>query len=115
MFYNSFKNTCTRKAYILSNDMKSRDSIISINTYTEKHNSRTEPYQLTTATLLYKMKQVALITNKDTLIEIFHTTFSGNVPIYYVDEFSIYMKYDKIPIDILVNRIFDDEEFRIYY
>lgn len=37
-----------------------------------------------------------------------------NMPIYYVDEFAIDMKYNKVPFDSLVNRIFEEEEFRIY-
>jgi hypothetical protein len=37
-----------------------------------------------------------------------------NIPSYYVDQFAIHMKYNKVPIDSLVNRIFE-EEFRMYY
>ena len=37
-----------------------------------------------------------------------------NISIYYVDEFAIDMKYNKVLINSLVNRIFEGE-FRIYY
>lgn len=103
------------KLIFLSNDMKSRSSIISVNQYTKKYNDKIEPYQLTTATLLYKLQREKLIINKSDLTEMFQKSFNGNVPFYYTDEFSINMDYNKLPVQELVDLIFIKEDFRIYY
>lgn len=103
------------KLIFLSNDMKSRSSIISVNQYTKKYNDKIEPYQLTTATLLYKLQREKIIIHKSDLIEMFQKSFNGNVPFYYTDEFSINMDCNKLPVKELVDLIFIKEDFRIYY
>lgn len=103
------------KLIFLSNDIKSRDSVISVNEYTKRHHDKIEPYQLTTATLLYKLQRERLITSKSHLTEIFKKSFNGNVPFYYTDEFSINMEYNKLPVPELVDLIFEKGDFRIYY
>ena len=103
------------KLIFLSNDMQSRNSIIRVNKYTKRYNDKMEPYQLTTATLLYKLQREELITNKSDLKEMFEKSFNGNVPFYYTDKFSINMEYDKLSVSELVDLIFEKEDFRIYY
>lgn len=106
-----FINTIT----FLSNDMNSRSSVISINDYTNTYGLKRQPYQLTTATLLYKMHKENILNNKDDMIELFTKSFHGNVPIFYTDEHSIALEKTTMPIEQISNNIFEKEDFRIYY
>lgn len=106
-----FLNTIT----FLSNDMKSRSSVININNYTKTYGAKKQPYQLTTAKLLYKMHKENLLNNKDEMIELFSKSFHGNVPIFYTDEHSITIEETKLSIDEISKLIFEKEDFIIYY
>lgn len=99
----------------LSNDLKSRDSIIKVIEYIRDRYDKNEVSQLTTATLLYKLVKENFVTDKDTLFELLSTSFTGNVRILYVDDKSIQLEQTSLPINCLIDEIFENTSFKIIY
>lgn len=103
------------KLVFLSNDLKSRDSIISLNLYTKKHFNREEPYQLTSSTMVYNLFKEKLIEQRSEMSEMLNTMFNGNITIYYMGEYDISLRRRVFDIDELINYIFDNNGFKVIY
>ncbi|MGN1032928.1 MAG: hypothetical protein ACI4PU_05650, partial [Intestinibacter sp.] len=66
------------KLVYLSNDLKSRDLVISLNKFTADKHDKEEPYQLTSARMIYNLFKLDLIKTKEEMIEMFDSTNNGN-------------------------------------
>lgn len=103
------------KLVYLSNDLKSREIIISLNSFTGDKHDKIEPYQLTSAKMIYNLFKLNLIETKDEMLEMFNRTNSGNIKVYYLGEYDINLKYGSFNQVDLVDHIFNKDDFRIIY
>ncbi|MCT4595457.1 MAG: transposase [Anaeromicrobium sp.] len=103
------------KCIFFSNDLNSRTNIISLNDYIYKHHDKKEPYQLTTATLLYKMYIENILTDRTKMIDILNSSTEGNIKVYYTGESDIKLQFDSFSKEDLVDRIMIDSYFKIIY
>lgn len=103
------------KLIFLSNDLKSRSAICSIIKYTNRRYSK-HPYQLTSSTLFYKLVKSKLVETKEELKELMEkTNKENNINLYYTDKYSINLEEGSLTIDEYVNKVFDEDEFKVIY
>ncbi|HOM02148.1 MAG TPA: transposase [Acetivibrio sp.] len=100
---------------LISDDMRIRPQVISVNDYILKHHGRKEPYQLTTSSLVYKMYKDNILTDKDDMIEIMKAAFKGNVNVFYVGEYDIEQRYESFKCEDLIDRLIKEKDFKIIY
>ncbi|AEV69877.1 hypothetical protein [Acetivibrio clariflavus] len=101
--------------FFLSDDMRIRSQVISVNDYILKHHGRKEPYQLTTSSLVYKMYRDGVLTNRDDMIEIMKSAFKGNVNVFFVGEYDIQQRYESFKCEELIDRLLNEKDFKIIY
>ncbi|MDK2820870.1 MAG: hypothetical protein PWP31_835 [Clostridia bacterium] len=104
-----------KKYILISNDLRIRHQVISIKEYIKKHHNVSEPYQLTTAALLYKMYKEGIISNRNDMIDIISKSSNGNINVYFVSEYDIKQEKDSFTAEELVDRVISENEFRIIY
>lgn len=103
-------------SYILiSDDLRIRAQVITVNDYILHHHGRKEPYQLTTASLIYKMYNNQIVTDKAVMLEILESTTTGNVNVFVVGEYDIQIVYCSFACEELINRLISEKDFRIIY
>lgn len=105
----------TGRYFLISDDIRIRPQVIGVNEYILRHHGRKEPYQLTTASLVYKMYKDGLLTNRDDMIEIMKSAFTGNANTFYVGEYDIEQKYKSFKCEELMDRLLNERDFRIIY
>ncbi len=105
----------TGRYFLISDDMRIRSQVISVNEYILKHHRRKEPYQLTTTSLVYKMYKDSALTNRDDMIEIMKTAFTGNVNAFFVGEYDIEQRYESYKCEDLIDRLLNEKDFKIMY
>lgn len=103
------------KLIYFSNDLKSRDIVISLNEFTESKHDKKEPYQITSVKLISILFDKGLIKTKDEMIEMLSCISSGNVKVFYVGKYDIDLVYKSFNKEQLVNKIFDEDEFKVIY
>lgn len=103
------------KYIFISDDLRIRPQVISVKDYIKKHHKVSEPYQLTTATLLYKMYKEGIISSKDDMIDIISKSSNGNINVYFVGEYDIKQEKGSFTAEELVNRLISENEFKIMY
>ncbi|MDK2984759.1 MAG: hypothetical protein PWQ96_401 [Clostridia bacterium] len=103
------------KYILISDDLRIRHQVISIKEYIKKHHNVSEPYQLTTATLLYKMYKEGIISNRNDMIDIISKSSNGNINVYFVSEYDIKQEKNSFTAEELVDRLINENEFRIIY
>ncbi len=97
-----------------SNDLSARAKVIALNEYIYRHHEKKEPYQLTTAAMVYKMFHNNILKNWDQLLEIMHKTYtSGRAKIFYVGEFDLKQQTGTYDSEEVVKRIVEDNEFKV--
>jgi len=101
--------------FIISDDMRMRSHVISVNDYILKHHGRKEPYQLTTSSLVYKMYKDNVLTDRDNMIEIMKSAFKGNVNAFFVGEYDIQQRYESFKCEDLIDRLLNEKDFKIIY
>ncbi len=101
--------------FLISDDMRIKPQIISVNDYILKHHGRREPYQLTTAALVYKMYRDNVLTNRNDMIEIMKAAYKGNINVFFVGEYDIQQRYESFKCEDLIDRILNEKDFRIIY
>lgn len=99
----------------ISDDMRMRAQVIKVNDYILKHHGRKEPYQLTTASLIYKMYKDQAITKRDDMLEIMQAAFKGNVYVFFVGEYDIEQGYESFKCEDLIDRLINEKDFKIMY
>lgn len=100
---------------LISDDMRIRAQVISVNDYILKHHGRKEPYQLTTASLVYKMYKDQALSNRDDMIEIMKAAFTGNVYVFFVGEYDIEQRHEFFKCEDLIDRLLHEKDFKIMY
>lgn len=103
------------KYILISDDLKIRSNVISVNSYIEKHHGRKAPMQLTTSRLIYEMYKNEILTVRDDMMNILSASFHGNVKVYYVGEEDIQLVDESFSKDDLLNQMLTIPEFRIVY
>lgn len=104
------------KYIFFSNDLAARSKVIQLADYILKNHNKKEPYQLTTATMVYKMYRENILSNKEEMIEIMERTYgASNANIYYVGEYDISQVNGKFSLEEIVDKIISDENFKIMY
>lgn len=104
------------KYIFFSNDLLSRSKVIPLVDYIYKYYGKREPYQLTTAAMVYKMYRENILIDKEKLLEIMRCTYgSNNVSIYYVGEYDLKQINEKFSSEKIVDRIMSDKEFKLMY
>ncbi|WP_243467831.1 transposase [Acetivibrio straminisolvens] len=101
--------------FLISDDMRIKPLVISVNDYILEHHGRKEPYQLTTSSLVYKMYKDNILTDKDDMIEIMKAAFKGNVNVFYVGEYDIEQRYESFKCENLIDRLLKEKDFKIIY
>lgn len=105
-----------RGKYILvSDDLNIRAQVIGINEYLQDMHQLKAPLQLTTPALVYKMYKKSVITNRDDLLAILSAAFSGNIYVFYIGEYDIKIEYSSFTKEGLIDRLLNEEEFRIMF
>ncbi|MBU5485743.1 transposase [Clostridium sp. MSJ-11] len=104
------------KYIFFSNDLATRSKVIQLVDYILKNHNKREPYQLTTATMVYKMHRESILNSKEEMIEIMSSTYGiGNANIYYVGEYDITQVNGKFTLEEIVDKIINDNGFKIMY
>lgn len=104
------------KYIFFSNDLATRTKMIALVEYIFKHHRKKESYQLTTATMVYKMYKENILINKEKMVEIMRSTYSlSNANIYYVGEYDITLVSGKFTCEEIVDKIIDEKDFKIMY
>jgi len=80
--HNSTYNNSMGRYILISDDMRIRPQVISVNDYILRHHGRKEPYQLTTSAFVYKMYKDNVLTNREDMIEIMKAAFKENVRVF---------------------------------
>jgi hypothetical protein len=105
----------TGRYVLISDDMRIRAQVISVNDYILKHYRRKEPYQLTTTSLVYKMYKAQALSNRDDMIEIMEAAFTANVYVFFVGEYDIEQGHESFKCEDLIDRILQEKDFKIMY
>ena len=105
----------TGRYILISDDLRIRAQVISVNEYILKYHGRKEPYQLTTASLIYKMYKDLAIAKRDDMLEIIQAAFKGNVYVFFVGEYDIQQEYESFKCEDLIDRLINEKEFKIMY
>lgn len=103
------------KYILISDDMRIRSLVISINEYILIHHGRKEPYQLTTASIIYKMYKESILTSKANMLEIMESAFVGNVNVFFIGEYDIKVEYKSFNSEDLIDRLITEKDFKIIY
>ncbi|MTI67413.1 MAG: transposase [Firmicutes bacterium] len=103
------------KYILLSDDLRIRSNVISINKYLKDKHKVKEPFQLTTPALIYRMYKDSIITLRDDMLDILSSSFSGNVNVFYVGEYDIEQEYHSFNKEELIDCLINEKEFRIMY
>lgn len=102
--------------YILvSDDFRIRHQVISVKDYTARHHKKSEPYQLTTASLAFRMYKDSVITTRGELLDLIQCVSKDSIPVYFVGECDINQEKGILRCEDLVDRIMNEKEFRIIY
>lgn len=103
------------KYYLISDDLKIRSNLISINSYTEKHHNIKAPVQITSSRIIYEMHRKNIIKNKEEMIEILIACSRGNINTYCMGEDDIKLYKRTYTVEELVNKIITEPSFCIAY
>lgn len=103
------------KLVFLSNDLKSREIVLSINKYTRDKHHKEEPYQLTSAKLIFNLFKSRLIEHKEDIVEMFNKSTGGDINVYYMGEYDIDLKHKSFSKEELADNIFEQKEFKVIY
>jgi len=97
---------------LISDDMRIRPQVISVNDYILRHHGRKEPYQLTTSAFVYKMYKDNVLTNREDMIEIMKAAFKENVRVFFVGEYDIQQRYEPFKCEDLIDRLLNERILR---
>lgn len=103
------------KLFFLSNDLNSRSAVIGLNNHIENLYDRRDPYQITSASLFYRMYKKGLIKYKETMKEMLDKITIGNVKAYYMGKYDIELRFKSFEKDELIEKIFNEDDFRLIY
>ena len=103
------------KYVLISDDMRIRSQVISVNGYVLRHHERKEPYQLTTASLIYKMYKKSVLVSKAEMLEIMQSAFKGKVNVFFIGEYDIKEEYQSFDCEDLIDRLIKEKDFKIIY
>lgn len=103
------------KCIFFSNDLKSMGTVIQLKDYIVKFHGKKEPYQLTTAALVYKMYKDNILKDRNKMIDILAIGPGQKVKIFYVGEDDISLQEASFSIEDLVDKIIADKHFVVVY
>lgn len=103
------------KCIFFSNDLKCLRKIVPLIGYIEKHHDKKDPYQLTTASLVYKMYVDGILSDPDKMINILECATNEDITAFYFGEYSIEKMQGSFEKNILINRILTDPHFVVVY
>ena len=103
------------KCIFFSNDLKSMSTIIPLRDYIFRNFSKKEPYQLTTAALVYKMYKDNILRTREEMLDILTSGAIQNVRVFYLGEYDISMQQGSFSKEDLVDKIITDSHFVVAY
>jgi len=103
------------KYILVSDDLKIRNSVISITEYIQKQHGLKAPMQLTTSRLVYELYKKGILTVREDMINILTASFHGNMKVFYIGADDIQLMYDSLTKEDLIDKMLTISEFRIVY
>lgn len=103
------------KCVFFSNDLKSIGTVLSLRDYIYKNHDKHEPYQLTTATLIYKMYKDNILRNREEMLDILNNSINKKICVFYTGEYDISVQRGSFSKEDLVDRIITDVFFVVMY
>ena len=103
------------KYILISDDLRIRSNVISVNDYILRHHNVKEPFQLTTTSLVYRMFMKGILKTSDDMMEILQCVSDGNIKSYYIGEYDIKIEFESFDKNKLIDRLMNEKDFRIIY
>ncbi|SNT11439.1 hypothetical protein SAMN05446037_104126 [Anaerovirgula multivorans] len=100
---------------LISDDLRIRNNVISVNQYIEKHHNLRAPMQLTTSRLVYEMHRKQILTDENEMIEILSASSNGNINVFCMGEEDIQLVKKSFTKEELLSKIISEPNFSVAY